>query len=305
MPETAPSAELYSAIEESARLLGIPCSREKVWPILTAYDDAIAQAVIAFRMGTGARYAGDLDWRFTVPKDVDPYAVARANGLTPRTDHPVSVLLSEIRERCPVDSFGVDFGVAGGFKKIYAFFPPNEMQRLSTLIDVPSMPRSVADNLGYFARYGLDGDNVNVFGIDYPHRTVNVYFGALPGECLEPATIVSMVRELGLPDPSEQMVRLGEKAFGIYVTLNWESSKAERFCYAVMTPDSSALPVPVDPEIEQFLKNVPHGDTDGRFIYYAGTSSSGEENYKIQSYFKWNARMLDQMLLSESADSRG
>ncbi|HEV3173736.1 MAG TPA: aromatic prenyltransferase [Actinocrinis sp.] len=303
MPETAQLADLYSVIEESARVLGTPCSREKVWPILTAYGEVIPHATIAFRIGTGVRYAGDVDWRFSVPKEIDPYAVARANGLTPETGHPIGVLLSEMRKRCPVDGLGVDFGAARGFKKIYAFFPPNEMQSLTALIDIPSMPRSVADNLDYFARYGLDTDKLNALAIDYPHRTVNLYFGALPAECLEPGTIVSMIRELGLPHPSEPMVRLGEKAFGIYVTLNWESSKAERFCYAVMNAESSALPVPLHPQIEQFLKNVAHDDAGGRFIYYAGTSSIGEENFKIHSYFKWDARMLDQMLLSESEDN--
>jgi hypothetical protein len=70
-----------------------------------------------------------------------------------------------------------------------------------------------------------------------------------------------------------------------------------------MNAESSALPVPLHPQIEQFLKNVAHDDAGGRFIYYAGTSSIGEENYKIHSYFKWDARMLDQMLLSESEDN--
>jgi len=144
--------------------------------------------VIAFRVATGARYTGDLDWRFTVPTDVDPYAIAVSDGLTTATDHPVGALLSDIRRRCPIDSYGIDFGVVGGFKKIYSFFPPDDMQRLSTLVDLPSMPRSLADNASFFARHGLDGDKVNVFGIDYPHRTVNVYFGGLPAEVLEPKT---------------------------------------------------------------------------------------------------------------------
>lgn len=303
MPETVEPAELYSAIEESARLLDIPCSRDKVWPVLTAYADVIPKAVTAFRLGTGARYAGDLDWRFlgfTLPEDTDPYTVALSNGLIAPTDHPSGVLLSQIREHCGVGSFGVDFGVVGGFKKAYAFFPPNGMQRLSTLADIPAMPRGVAENLDYFERYGLGGDKVNLFGIDYPHRSVNVYFGGLPEECLEPKTIVSMVRDLDLPDPSEAMVRLGEKAFGIYVSLNWQSARVERFCYAVMTPNAGALPVPIEPRIEQLLRDVPYSSADDRFIYYAGTSAAGEENYKIQAYFNWNARMLNQMLLSDS-----
>lgn len=246
-----------------------------------------------------------LTWRFTVPNDVDPYAIALANGLTAETDHPVGTLLSDVQGRCPVDSYGIDFGVVGGFKKIYAFFSPDDMQRLSTLVDIPGMPRSLAENYSFFARHGLDGSKVNVFGIDYRHRTVNLYFGGLPAECLEPKTIRSMLREIGLPDPGEQMLKLGQQAFGIYVTLSWDSSKIERFCFSVMTSDSMALPVRIEPKIEKFLGSIPRDAADGRFIYYAGMSSTGEENFKLQSYYKWQSRMQDQMLLSDSADNQG
>ena len=302
MSETAEVAVLYSAIEESARLLGVPCSRDKVWPILTAYGEALPQAVIAFRVATGARYQGELDWRFTVPNDVDPYAIAVSNGLTTKTDHPVGTLLSDIHEQCPIDSYGIDFGVVGGFKKIYSFFPSDDMQKLPTLADISSMPRSLADNLHFFARYGL-ADKVNVFGIDYKHGTANVYFGGLPSECLEPKTIRSMIREIELPEPSEQMIKLGQNAFGIYVTLGWDSSRIERFCFAVMSSDSMALPVQLEPKIEQFLRSVPYPAADNRFVYYAAVSSTDEEHYKLQSYYNWQPRMLNQMLLTESGSA--
>lgn len=300
MSETAELADLYSAIEESARLLEVPYSRDRVSPILTAYAEILPEAVIAFRVATGARYAGDVDWRFTVPRDVDPYAIARSNGLTTMTDHPVGKLLADIHGRCLIGSYGIDFGVVGGFKKIYSFFPPDDMQAISILADIPSMPGSLSENYDFFARYGLGGHKVNTFGIDYKHKTVNVYFGALPAGCLEPKTVQSMLREIGLPDAGEQMLKLGQKAFGIYVTLSWDSSRIERFCFAVMTQDSASLPVAVEPEIEKFLRSVPHAAAGSGFVYYAGVSSTGEENYKLQSYYKWHPRMLDQMLLAES-----
>jgi hypothetical protein len=290
--------DLYSAIEESAQLLDVACSRDKVWPILTAYEDTLAQAVIAFRVATGARHTGELDWRFTIPKDVDPYTIALSNGLTIETDHPVGALLSDIRERCPINDYGIDFGVVGGFKKIWSFFPPDDMQQLSRLADIPSMPRSVAENLSFFARHDLD-DKVSLIGIDYKHRTVNVYFGGLPAECLEPKTILSMLREIELPDPSEQMLKLGQEAFGIYVTLGWDSSRIERFCFAAMNPDPLALSVRLDPKIEQFVRSIPFDAADRRFIYYAAVSSTEGENYKLQSYYQWQSRILDQMLLSD------
>jgi hypothetical protein len=299
MSETTELADLYSAIEDSARLLEVPCSRDNVWRILTAYGDTLPQAAIAFRVATGARYTGDLDWRFSVPKDVDPYAIALSNGLTAKTDHPVGTLLADLQGRYPIDLYGIDFGVVGGFKKIYPCFPTDDMQGLSSLADISSMPRSLAENLSFFARHGLD--EVNVLGIDYKHSTVNVYFGALPAECREPKTILSMLREIELPDPSEQLVRLGQQAFGIYATLSWDSSRIERICFAVRTPDSTALPVRIEPKIEQFLSRVPRGVADSGLVYAAALSSAGEENYKLQSYYKWQPRVLEHMLLSDSS----
>jgi hypothetical protein len=297
MSGTAELADLYSAIEESSQLLDVACSRDKVWPILTAYGDALAQAVIAFRVATGARHAGELDCRFTIsPKDVDPYAFALSKGLTTETDHPVGALLSDIKGRCPIDSYGIDFGVVGGFKKIWAFFPADDLQRLSRLADIPSMPCSLAENVSFFTRHGLD-DKATLVGIDYQHRTVNVYLGT-PPERFEPKAILSMLREIELPDPSEQMLKLAQEAFGIYATLSWDSSKIERITFAVMTPDPMALPVQLEPKIERFVRSIPYGAEDRKFVYAVALSTDGEY-YKLQSYYRWRPRMLDVMLLSD------
>jgi hypothetical protein len=301
MSGTAEPAELYTAIEESARLLGITCSREKVWHILTTYKDALdGQAVIAFRVATGARHAGELDFRFTVPTGVDPYALALANGLTTKTDHPAGALLSDIRERCPIDCYGIDFGVVGGFKKIWPFFPPDDLQGLARLGSVPAMPRSLAGNAGFFARRGLDY-KVSLLGIDYQHRTVNVYFGELPAECLEPVNIAAMLREAGLPAPSGQMVKLGQQAFGIYATVSWDSPKIERITFAVVTPDPKALPIRLDPKIERFVSNVPYASVNRKFVYAVSSAPDGEY-YKLQSYYQWRPQIADHMLLTDSVN---
>jgi hypothetical protein len=288
---------LYSAIEESARLLDVACSRDKVLPILTAYGDALAQAVIAFRVATSARHAGELDCRFTIPPHVDPYALALSNGFITETDHPVGALLSDIRGRCPIDCYGIDFGVVGGFKKIWPFFPPADLQGLSKLVGIPSMPRSLGENVGFLARHGV-GDKASLIGIDYQNRTVNVYLQ--PAECFEPTTIRSMLRENDQSDPSEQMLKLSQKAFGIYVTLNWNSPKIERICFAVMTPDPTVLPVRLDPKIEQFVRHIQRSAADRRFVY-AVTSSPDGEYHKLQSYYRWRPGILELMQLSDDA----
>jgi hypothetical protein len=301
MSGTAELAALYSAIEESARLLEVACSRDKVWPILTTYGDALGQAAICFRVATDARHSGELNCHFMMlPNDVDPYDLALSKGLTTRTDHPAGALLSGIRRRCPVAGYGIDFGVVGGFQKAWSIFPADDMQKLSTLTGIPAMPPSLAGNIGFFTDRGLDG-RVSLVGIDYERATANVYFGELPAGCLEPDAIRSMHREIGLPDPSEQMLRLGRQAFGFYVTLSWDSARIERISFSVMTSDPTRLPVRLDPKIERFVGSVRYG-AGGPKIVYAAMASNGEEYYKIQSYYRWRPRILNFMQLSGSVE---
>jgi len=51
------------------------------------------------------------------------------------------------------------------------------------------------------------------------------------------------------------------------------------------------------------LNSVQGDGADGRFIYYAAVSSDDNEHHKLQSYYKWRPRMLDQMLLSDSVEN--
>jgi len=279
--------DVYSATEEAARLVGVACSRDKVWPVMSAYGDELEEgALVVFSMAAGERHRGELDYNFTVPSGgTDPYALALSNGLTEKTDHPVGALLSDIAERCPVSFYGVECGVVGGFKKVYAFFPLDDWQSLSKLTDIPSMPRSLAEHASTLARYGLD-DRVSIIGIDYVRRTMNVYFGNIPAECLEPETIRSMHREIGLPEPSEQMLEFTQGAFSIYPTFSWDSSKIERICFSVVSLDQAALPARIEPEIGEFARSAPHAYAGERILVYGATLSPREEYYKLGVYYQ-------------------
>ncbi|MFD9393205.1 aromatic prenyltransferase [Streptomyces sp. NPDC060000] len=300
MSATAQLADLYARVEASAGLLGVTCSRAKVWPILAAYEDALPQAVIAFRVATDARHEGEFDCRFTLPGDIDPYARARSHGLLTATGHPVDALLPDIRRRCAVDSHGVDFGVVGGFRKIWVYFPGDDFQSLAQLTGIASMPRSLAANLPFFADRGLE-DRVDVIGIDYPSRTVNLYFTAIPDALRAPDAVLTMHRDIGIPRPSEQMLKFCAKAFGIYVTLNWESARIERIAFGVKTRDPLSLPARLGPRIEQFVRSLPYGADDPKMVYAAMTSR-GEEYYKLQSYLRFRPRSrLDLMPSADTA----
>lgn len=285
---------VYQAAEESARLLDIPCSREVVWPVLTAYRDAVETSAITFRVSvTDVGHDGDLDCRFTMmPADADPYVIATSHGLIAPADHPAGALSSDIQERCTVDCYGIDFGVAGGFKKTWQFFPRSEPQELPALAAIPSMPRALAENVSTFARYGMSS-RTTVTGIDYPRRTMNVYFGELSPDCLEPEIITSMLHDIGMPDPSEQLLRVGQQAFNVGVTLGWDSSKVERICFYAMTQDPADFGIQFEPGIEKFAKDAPcRFAAAGRRVICGVSAADNGEYYKLAVPYQWPLGIL-------------
>ncbi|MEV7346314.1 aromatic prenyltransferase [Streptomyces sp. NPDC093544] len=294
MSGTTQLAELFAGVEESAGLIDVACPRETVWPVLEAYEDVIPQAIIAFRVATNAHHEGEFDCRFTIPHHLDPYVRARSHGLITETGHPAESLLSDIQQHCPIDSYGIDFGIVGGFRKIWVYFPGDDPQSLTKLRDLPSMPPSLAQNFAFFADRGLD-EKADVVAIDYRNGTANLYFTGFPEHLRRPASVLEMHHALGLPAPSEQMLRFCENAFGLYATLSWNSPNVERIAFSVKTHDPLSLPARLGPKIEHFLKSVPYGTGDPKMVYAAMTSS-GEEYYKLQSYYRFRTRSrLDQM----------
>ncbi|WP_063784117.1 aromatic prenyltransferase [Streptomyces sp. SBT349] len=262
MPEFAVAEDVYSAIEEAAQLVGATCSREKVWPILTAHGKALSEAGIVFNVTTGGRHVGDLDYSITMPPAVgDPYALALSNGLVTETDHPASALIPDIQKRISISDYLVDYGIGGSLNKIYPHYP-QDMRTVSNTADIPSMPPALGENAAFFARHGLD--DVVMVGVDYQHKTANVYFQLSAEKRLESKVILSMLREIGAPEPDERLLSFAQGAFRVYVTLDWDSPKIHRISFArppgrgLMSSDVATLPTRIEPEIVQFLKSAPH-----------------------------------------------
>ncbi|CAN3981614.1 aromatic prenyltransferase [Kitasatospora purpeofusca] len=303
MSESAFLENFYAAVEGTARVVDVPFERETVWPILTAYQDVLPESVISFRVQNSPLGADDLDCRFTMlPRGLDPYAVALANGLAEKTDHPVGKLLAEVHGELPIDSCGVDFGVRAGFTKTWSFPTIERLLTVREVAALPSAPEGITANLELFDRYGLS-DIVSTVGIDYGSRTVNLYFGGgasgrVPRTTFAPEGVRSLLAELGLPAPSEELLTFNEKAFVMYATLSWDSPKISRITYSVMTPEPLALPVTVAPQIVRLVQDAPYS-TEGRNFVYGVTVTPKGEYHKIQSYYQWR-RPVEKMLVAES-----
>ncbi|WP_234441839.1 aromatic prenyltransferase, partial [Streptomyces sp. WM6386] len=165
MSGTAQLADLFAGVEESAALIDVSCSREKVWPVLAAYEDALPQAIIAFRVATDSHHEGEFDCRFTLPRHIDPYLRARAHGFITETGRPAESLLADIQRHCPIDSYGIDFGIVGGFRKIWVYFPGGSSQSLAKLRD------DLLDAFGDSAQTGKTA------GLDFSQHKMTLLLG--------------------------------------------------------------------------------------------------------------------------------
>ncbi|MET9442751.1 aromatic prenyltransferase [Streptomyces sp. NPDC006610] len=296
MSGTKNAEAVYSAIEEAAGLLDIPCSREKVLSVLSAFGDGVSEeSVIVLAMAGGERHGGDIDYNFTVPTEVgDPYEIAVANGWIEATDHPVARLLPEIVEACPVTFYGVESGVVGGFKKTYIFFPLDNLGKLSTLASLPSMPPSVAEHARTFAGLGM-GDRISIIGIDYIRHTVNVYFMA---GSLEEKAVLSLLQDTKLPAPDPQFLEFVQNSFSIYPTFGWESPDVRRICFSSVSPDDTAYPTTLHEEIARFARNAPYEYGGARVLVYGATISRTEEYHKLGVYFRRPPAFWDNLPLA-------
>ncbi|MFF5263765.1 aromatic prenyltransferase [Actinomadura viridis] len=251
MSREAAAEKFYSDIEETARLVGVDCSRERISPILSAYRDAFVEGGIVFSVDATRRHVGELNYAFTVPPAIDdPYAHALSNGFVAETDHPVSAVLSDVRARFAIAEHLVDCGVVGGFRKLYAHFP-RDLRNVSEIADIPSMPPAVADNVGLFTRYGLC--NVAMIGVNYAQKTVSVY------------------------------------SLRANLTLGWDSSEILRIALAPPPRrglDPSAVPVRIEPNIERFATSSPRVYPGERVNLFAVKWTPAAEYLEVCSYYK-------------------
>ncbi|WP_246886402.1 aromatic prenyltransferase [Streptomyces sp. GESEQ-4] len=289
MSPVVSAEELYSAIEESARLVDAPFSRDKVWPILTAFEGGFSQdGGVIFSLQAGEEVA-EVEYSIQVSPGIeDPYAHALANGFFTETDHPVRALLSQVVELVPTSEHYIDCGIVGGFKKIYANFP-HAPQKVSALAEVPAMPRAVGENLEFFARYGLE--DVALVGADCKNRTVNLYF-QLPAHVagnLEPKTVREMLHETGMSEPSDQMLAYAGRAYRVYVTLSWDYSEILRISFAPQPRrgvDLADLPARLVPRIAEFMQATPHKYAGALINATAAKWSREKEFFDLASYYQ-------------------
>lgn len=277
---------LCEAAEEAARQVGLDCPREKMTAVLTAFPNVVTDSTVVFNIVNKGGRVGDMSFDFTVPlAEGDPYERALAHGLAEETDHPVRGMFADMLATLPVDCYGVDYGVNGGFNKAYAVFPMGRLQELSKLAAVPAMADTLSKWLGTLAGYGLDG-KVSTVAIDHANRTWNVYFNGLSSQHFERATVQAMLRDFGLPKPSGQLLDFAETSSALYPTFSWDSPEIERVSFSTRTTDPAALPAHIEPKLGVLAANAPYTYDGDRKLVFAGALTTGGEYYKLATYYQ-------------------
>ncbi|MCL2731061.1 MAG: hypothetical protein FWE15_13685 [Actinomycetia bacterium] len=286
MSATATTDVLNAAVQEAAALLGLPASRARMEPVLTTYHDALTSSPIVWNIVNSGGAIKDLSFDFASPTSVgEPYTLAVTHGLAEDVDHRIRALLPDIQARFDVQSYGVDYGVNGGFNKAYVCFPMGALQHLAPLAQVPSMPPALAEHSAAFTAHGLDG-KVSAIAIDYTHRTWNVYFNGLTPAHVQRQAVTAMLRDLALPAAGEQMLDFISASQAVYFTFGWDSAKIERISFSVRTTDPTVLPAGIDPAFETFARNAPYTYPGDRTLVFAGAITASEEYYKLAAYYQ-------------------
>lgn len=280
---------VYSATADTARLLGVPCDRDKLWPILRAYESGFTSAAVALRTTTRARRSGELSVRYIGPaSDADPYRLALDRKFTAEPEHSVGRLYAEIQDRGAVMFRGVDVGVASGFEKIWSIYVDESAKTVEAMSRTPAMPPGVGRNLDYFTRHSLS--TLTGIAVDFRSRSVNLYFpftGARDAE-----KISTMIGDLGFRVPGNEELELCCRAFSVYFTLTWDAPEIERICFPVRTPDPDLVPTHLDPLIARFVRGARFHDRDRAYVYALASSRHGLY-YKIENFYHRPEPMIE------------
>ncbi|WP_159052358.1 aromatic prenyltransferase [Streptomyces longwoodensis] len=276
--------EVYAAVEQTSRLLDVPCSPDRFEPVWKAFGDQLPDSHLVFSMAAGEAHRGELDFDFSLrPEGADPYTTALEHGFIEPTDHPVGSVLAEVGKRFAIASYGVEYGVVGGFKKSYAFFPLDDFPPLAQFAEVPSVPPCLAGHVETLTRLGFD-DKVSAIGVNYRKNTLNVYLAA---SAVDTGDKLALLRAFGYPEPDARVRQFIERSFSLYPTFNWDSSAAERICFSVKTQQPGELPAPHDEPTEAFARQVPHVYEGGReFVSAVALAPSGASYYKLAAYYQ-------------------
>ena len=265
--------KMHIDIIKAAEVADAPYNEDIIRRILTAYKDFFKGSVVTFVTSTKPKEKRSLSVRY-VELDVkhDPYEIAVSNNLLKQEKHLIHHLLTEIKRNYPLMGYGVDADVNYGVSKIWSFF--QIPQPIEKAFKTPAVPESIQKFSDYFKKYDLDV--FHLFALDFRNKTANVYFMVKELDAYPTDKVASMISDLNLQVPSQEVLEHCSKALTIYLTFTWESSTVDRICFGTGVDDPSLIPTHLDPVLKKYSQGAPFQTDDRRFIYSITPSRTGD-----------------------------
>lgn len=275
--------KLRADLHNCAQAVDVPFNAPAVGRLLSTLGDLCAGAWLGMR--TTSRPAGgrDLNLRVCYRQPVHPVPRLREAGLLTFDGHPMERLLDELVDRFPL-WWGIDASVSGSVDKIWLLF--DKGIPLVDVLALPHLPPTVRAAQDHFDRIAMD--RIGLIGLDFGHRTINVYSPVFPPGTLTYETVTNMISGLGFLLPTEEELERNTHAFDVYQTFSWDEPGVRRLCFPVRYI-AEEFPTHCHPILKQFVELAPFAADQRAFVYYATYGPRGGY-FKVQSDYTGNHR---------------
>lgn len=271
--------QLFEDFKTAAQIVDAPFDETIVSQLFNTYQQFFVseptETSVMMRIDTQATNRIALRYTdFSVPHD--PFSMALENGLIGRTGHPMEELIPQIQEKVEMMGYGIDFSSDKGFEKIWPYFKPITIDDLH---DLPTVPQASRDLIDYYRKYDLRW--VNILGVDYRAKTMNVYFFQKAPGRYSPEEVAAMFADLGMEQPSDEELQICSNALVSYYTFDWDSPGVQRLCFCIPLPQQELVP-PVSPLINKFITEIPVvSDTTG-YMFCATYGKNTAPYFKME-----------------------
>lgn len=269
--------QLAADIVRSAAIVGAPADAALVRRVLDAFRLGFTQSAVELRTTSRAEAERELSYRYVAlgdshfpgrpnpsgldPSCVDPWLIARAQGLLVEHGHAIERLLPALTSRFRVGGWGVDASAAYGIEKLWPFLAASyPIERTFT---VSELPGAVAAHSDFYGRHGLS--HCNILALDYRHQTVNLYFMVRPGS-LRVDQASAMIADLGFALPPRAVLEQATASAAINLTFSYTAPTVERLCFYVPALDASGVPTRDYPIFARVVEEVPVAASRRMFV---------------------------------------
>jgi hypothetical protein len=269
--------QLATDIVGAAAIVGAPADAALVRRVLDAFSLGFSESAVELRTTSRAEAERELSYRYVAlgdshfparptppgldPSCVDPWVIARAQGLLVERGHAIERLLPALTSRFRVGGWGVDASAAHGVEKLWPFLAA--AYPVGQVLAMADLPEAAAAHRSFYARHSLT--HVSILALDYRHQTINLYFMVRPGS-LRADQVSSMIADLGFPLPERDVLEYNTGCVAINLTFSYTSPAVERLCFYVPALDQSTVPTRQYPIFARVVEAFPVAASHRMFV---------------------------------------